>query len=106
MELTHQLTPKLKQLRLSGILDTLEVRTRAAVAGQWSYVEFLERLLEGRSETGGLASGFTLGNSCCTMRGGRFAELNKTQLFARLLATDLVINVSNTFWSTSASFLM
>ena len=67
---------------------------------------FLVQVLEGRSETGGLASGFTLGNSCCTMRGGRFAELNKTQLFARLLATDLVINVSNTFWSTSASFLM
>lgn len=50
MELTHQLTPKLKQLRLSGILDTLEVRTRAAVAGQWSYVEFLERLLEDEVE--------------------------------------------------------
>ena len=50
MELTHQLTPKLKQLRLSGILDTLEVRTRAAVDGQWSYVEFLERLLEDEVE--------------------------------------------------------
>src|SRR4051794_41879086 len=50
MELTHQLTPKLKQLRLSGILDTLEVRTRAALDGQWSYVEFLERLLEDEVE--------------------------------------------------------
>ncbi len=50
MELTHQLTPKLKQLRLSGILATLEARTHAAVAGQWSYVEFLERLLEDEVE--------------------------------------------------------
>lgn len=50
MELIHQLTPKLKQLRLSGILDTLEVRTQAAVVGQWSYVEFLERLLEDEVE--------------------------------------------------------
>jgi DNA replication protein DnaC len=50
MELTHQLTPKLKHLRLSGILDTLEARTRATVDGQWSYVEFLERLLEDEVE--------------------------------------------------------
>ena len=50
MELTHQLPPKLKQLRLSGILDTLEVRTRQAIDGQWSYVEFLARLLEDEVE--------------------------------------------------------
>ncbi|HZA22133.1 MAG TPA: IS21-like element helper ATPase IstB [Dehalococcoidia bacterium] len=50
MELKHQLTPNLKQLRLSGILATLEARHRAAVAGQWSYIEFLERLLEDEVE--------------------------------------------------------
>lgn len=50
MELTAQLTPKLKQLRLSGILATLEARTRQAVDGQWSYDEFLERLLEDEVE--------------------------------------------------------
>ena len=31
MELTHQLTPMLRTLRLSGILETLEVRNRQAV---------------------------------------------------------------------------
>lgn len=50
MELTPQLTPKLKQLRLSGILATLEARHRQAIDAQWSYVEFLERLLEDEVE--------------------------------------------------------
>ena len=50
MELNQHLTPRLKQLRLSGILDTLEARHRQAVEGQWSYVEFLERLLEDEVE--------------------------------------------------------
>jgi DNA replication protein DnaC len=50
MELNHHLTPQLKQLRLSGILDTLEARHRQAVEGQWSYVEFLSRLLEDEVE--------------------------------------------------------
>ena len=46
MELIHQLAPHLKRLRLSGILETLEVRNQQAVAGHWSYIEFLARLLE------------------------------------------------------------
>ena len=46
MELRHQLSPYLKQLRLSGILETLEARNQQAVDGQWSYIEFLSRLLE------------------------------------------------------------
>jgi len=50
MELMHQLTPHLKQLRLSGILQTLEARNRQAVDGQWSYIEFLSRLLEDEVE--------------------------------------------------------
>jgi DNA replication protein DnaC len=50
MELKEQLTPKLKHLRLSGILATLEARHRQAIDGQWSYVEFLERLLEDEVE--------------------------------------------------------
>jgi DNA replication protein DnaC len=53
MELNHQLTPKLKQLRLSGMLATLEARQRQAIDGQWSYVEFLERLLEDEVERRG-----------------------------------------------------
>jgi DNA replication protein DnaC len=50
MELNQHLTPKLKQLRLSGMLATLEARARQAVDGQWTYVEFLERLLEDEVE--------------------------------------------------------
>jgi DNA replication protein DnaC len=50
MELTHQLIPKLKQLRLSGVLATLEARHRQAIDGQWADVEFLERLLEDEVE--------------------------------------------------------
>ena len=50
MELKHQLTPQLKQLRLSGVLETLEARHRQAVDGKWSYVEFLERLLQDEVE--------------------------------------------------------
>jgi DNA replication protein DnaC len=50
MELRHQLTPQLTKLRLSGILQTLEARNRQAVDGQWSYIEFLARLLEDEVE--------------------------------------------------------
>ena len=50
MELKHQLVPYLRRLRLSGILDTLETRNQQAVSEQWSYIEFLARLLEDESE--------------------------------------------------------
>lgn len=50
MELKQHLIPHLKQLRLSGILDTLEARHRQALDAKWSYVEFLERLLEDEVE--------------------------------------------------------
>ena len=50
MELRHQLQPHLKRLRLSGILETLESRNQQAIDGQWSYVEFLARLLEDEVE--------------------------------------------------------
>jgi DNA replication protein DnaC len=50
VELQHQLSPKLKQRRLSGVLATLDARHRQALDGQWSYVEFLERLLEDEVE--------------------------------------------------------
>jgi DNA replication protein DnaC len=53
MELKQHLVPKLKALRLSGILDTLEVRTQQAIAEQWSYGDFLERLLEDEVERRG-----------------------------------------------------
>lgn len=50
MELKPQLIPKLKALRLSGILETLEVRNQQAIGDKLSYVEFLERLLEDEVE--------------------------------------------------------
>lgn len=50
MELNHQLTPYLTKLRLSGILQTLDARSRQAIDGQWSYAEFLARLLEDEVE--------------------------------------------------------
>ena len=50
MELKHQLVPPLRHLRLSGILDTLDVRNQQAIAEQWSYIEFLARLLEDEVE--------------------------------------------------------
>jgi DNA replication protein DnaC len=45
-----ELTPRLKQLRLSGMLITFEARQREAEAGHWSHSEFLERLLEDEIE--------------------------------------------------------
>ena len=44
MELTHQLAPMLSTLRLSGILETLDVLNRQAVEQQSSCVEFLTML--------------------------------------------------------------
>jgi DNA replication protein DnaC len=53
MELNHQLTPKLKTLRLSGILETLDVRNRQAIEEKCTYVEFLLRLVEDEVERRG-----------------------------------------------------
>ena len=50
MELTHQLIPMLRTLRLSGILETLDVRNRQAVEQPTSFVEFLTVLLQDEVE--------------------------------------------------------
>jgi DNA replication protein DnaC len=50
MENFSQLLPKLKTLRLSGILGTLEVRNKEAIQEKCSHVEFLQRLLEDEIE--------------------------------------------------------
>ena len=50
MELKHQLAMPLRQLRLSGILDTLDIRNQQAIDEHWSYVEFLARLLQDEVE--------------------------------------------------------
>jgi DNA replication protein DnaC len=46
----QHLVPQLKQLRLSGILDGLDVRSEQAMAEQWSYLEFLTRLVQDEVE--------------------------------------------------------
>jgi len=54
----HHLQPKLKRLRLGGMLDTLEVRMQQAEQADLSYLQFLELLLEDeltRREQRGLA---------------------------------------------------
>jgi len=45
-----QLTQKLKQLRLSGILDTLEIRNRQAIEQKMSFTDFLMQLLHDEVE--------------------------------------------------------
>lgn len=42
----HELQSALRSLRLSGILETLEVRNRQAIDGQLAYTEFLALLLQ------------------------------------------------------------
>jgi DNA replication protein DnaC len=46
MNPANDLTPALKQLRLSGILDSLEARNRQAIDGQLAYTEFLALLIQ------------------------------------------------------------
>jgi IstB-like ATP binding protein len=46
----HPLSPKLKQLRLAGMLDTLEVRAAEAVQERLSPVEFLALLIDDELE--------------------------------------------------------
>lgn len=41
-----ELVPLLKQLRLSGILDSLEARNRQAIDSKLAYTEFLSLLIQ------------------------------------------------------------
>ena len=50
MSPTDDLVPTLKKLRLSGVLQTLELRTRQAVEDDVPYAEFLYRLLSDEVE--------------------------------------------------------
>ena len=50
MALTLQLTPQLKRLRLSGVLESLELRNQQAIQDKLSYVEFLARLIQDEVE--------------------------------------------------------
>ena len=46
MQSFPELTPQLKQLRLSGILDSLDTRNRQAIDSKLAYTEFLALLIE------------------------------------------------------------
>lgn len=46
----HQLTGLLKSLRLSGIMETLEVRNKEAIQRKISYIEFLTLLMQDEIE--------------------------------------------------------
>jgi DNA replication protein DnaC len=50
MDALAQLTPQLKHLRLSGLLESLDLRNRQAVDERLSYLEFLARVLEDEVE--------------------------------------------------------
>ena len=50
MPVISTLNAPLKQLRLSGILETLDVRLKQAEDEQWSHFDFLQRLLEDETE--------------------------------------------------------
>lgn len=50
MELMHQLTPLLKSLRLSGVLETLEERNKQAISQKVSYLDFLALLVQDEVE--------------------------------------------------------
>jgi DNA replication protein DnaC len=84
-----QLIPNLKLLRLSGILETLEVRNEQAIREQWSYEEFLTRLLQDEVERraqkhldlrirrSGIASGKTLESFDFTFN----PQINRQQVY-------------------------
>jgi DNA replication protein DnaC len=50
MDALAQLAPQLKHLRLSGVLDSLDLRNRQALDERLSYLEFLARVLEDEVE--------------------------------------------------------
>ena len=50
MELTHQLAPMLRTLRLSGLLESLDVRNRQAIEQKLSFVEFLVLVVQDEVE--------------------------------------------------------
>jgi DNA replication protein DnaC len=50
VDVTDTLSERLRALRLSGVLQTLDARHRQAIDGQWSYLDFLTRLLEDEVE--------------------------------------------------------
>jgi hypothetical protein len=84
MDLVHQLTPMLKSLRFSGILEALELRNRGAIESKLSYVEFLAQLVEDEvSDARSTSSkcGFAAPRSIHRRRSCRFIERHENVFF-------------------------
>ena len=83
-----ELVPYLKQLRLSGILDSLEARNRQALDGKLAYTEFLAMLLHdeiARRETRKLGArltraGFAMGKTLESYNFDLVPKLNRTYI--------------------------
>lgn len=103
MELKHQLAAQLRQLRLSGVLETLETRNRQAIDSQWSHIEFLSRLLEDEIERRaqkqlGLRLRRATLNTTKTLEGFDFAfnpHINRQQIL-NLAGCDFIREKRNT----------
>jgi DNA replication protein DnaC len=50
MELIHHIKPLLRSLRLSGVMDTLELRNQQAIAEKIGYLDFLSLLIQDEVE--------------------------------------------------------
>jgi len=50
MELMHQIKPLLRSLRLSGVMETLEIRNQQAISEKISYLDFLTMLVQDEVE--------------------------------------------------------
>lgn len=89
MELTHQIAPHLKRLRLSGMLETMEVRNKQAISDRIGYLDFLAllvqdeverrnmRQLEGRLKRAGFSTDMTIEGFDFTFN----PRINKQQIF-------------------------
>ena len=101
-QVQEPLPTQLRSLRLSGMMETLDARHRQAIAGQWSYVEFLGRLLEDEVARRGqkqLTSRLRRGalNSSKTLEDFNFnfnPQLNRQQVLA-LAAGDYLREARN-----------
>ncbi|KGC09494.1 IS21-like element helper ATPase IstB [Paraburkholderia sp. A1RO-5] len=88
MNPSPELNSILKQLRLSGILDSLELRNREAVDGQLAYTEFLAMLLHdevARRENKKLGArlaraGFAMGKTLETFNFDLLPKLNRAHI--------------------------
>jgi DNA replication protein DnaC len=88
MNPSPELNTILKQLRLSGVLDSLEQRNRQAIDGQLAYTEFLAMLLHDevarrdQKKLGArlVRAGFGLGKTLETFNFDRLPKLNRAHI--------------------------